>query len=237
MPAHLLLRLEAPLMSFGAVAVDHRRPVQAWPAVSMLTGLFGNALGWTRLEAQRLNALQARIRWAARIERPGQALEDFQTAQLKKDDKAWTSRNAVESRQGGEETYKSPHLRYRDFRADASVLVAVRLEPPEPVPSLADLAEALDRPRRPLFLGRKACPPATRIALGVVEGQDAVAVLDGQASFLGTEASRSAGVYSNESSAVTAGWRVHRVSDQRRFDLDVHAGSAPVYERVGRLSP
>ena len=65
MPAHLLLRLEAPLMSFGTTAVDHRRPVQAWPAVSMLTGLLANALGWERSDNVALDRLQARIRWAA----------------------------------------------------------------------------------------------------------------------------------------------------------------------------
>jgi CRISPR system Cascade subunit CasD len=98
---HLLLRLEAPLMSFGTTAVDHRRPVQAWPAVSMLTGLLANALGWQRSDAQALDALQARIRWAARIDRAGVALSDFQTAQLSKADKGWTTRGVVEGRGGG----------------------------------------------------------------------------------------------------------------------------------------
>ena len=69
--SHLLLRLEAPLMSFGTTAVDHRRPVQPWPPVSMLTGLLANALGWQRSDVAALDALQSRIRWAARIDRAG----------------------------------------------------------------------------------------------------------------------------------------------------------------------
>ena len=124
---YLLMRLEAPLMSFGTVAVDHRRPVQLWPAVSMLTGLLANALGWQRADVKALDQLQSRIRWAARIDRVGVALNDFQTVQLAKDDKGWTTRGVVEERDGGAESYKSPHLRSRDYRADASVLVALRL--------------------------------------------------------------------------------------------------------------
>jgi CRISPR system Cascade subunit CasD len=154
MPAHLLLRLEAPLMSFGSTAVDHRRPVQAWPAVSMLTGLLANALGWDRSDSAALDRLQARIRWAARIDRPGTLLNDFQTAQLAKDDRGWTTRGVVETRGGGDASYESPHLRYRDYRADASVLVALRLDPVAEFPNLTDLAAALDAPLRPLFLGR-----------------------------------------------------------------------------------
>ena len=154
-------------MSFGTTAVDHRRPVQAWPAASMLTGLLANALGWDGADATALDALQARLRWAARIDRPGALLHDFQTAQLSQSDKGWTTRGVVEERGGGPDAYKSPHLRYRDYRADASVLVALRLQPAEPTPTLEDLARALDTPARPLFLGRKGCLPATRINRGL----------------------------------------------------------------------
>ena len=237
---HLLLRLEAPLMSFGTTAVDHRRPVQAWPAVSMLTGLLANALGWQRSDVQALEALQARIRWAARIDRAGTALSDFQTAQLSKDDKGWTTRGVVEERAGGDDSYKSPHLRNRDYRADASVLVALRLEPAQLSPTLHDLAAALDRPVRPLFLGRKGCPPATRIGQGVVLADDAVvAVREAPALDDGVRPER-ASVFFNEGAAPAPGaaqggvFRLHDTSDERRFALDVHAGRQRVFELVAR---
>lgn len=239
--AHLLLRLEAPLMSFGSTAVDHRRPVQPWPAVSMLTGLLANALGWQRADVQALDGLQARIRWAARIDRAGAALNDFQTAQLSKADKGWTTRGDVEERGGGDDSYKSPHLRSRDYRADASVLVALRLEPAQQAPTLAELAAALDQPARPLFLGRKACLPATRINQGIVLADDAVAALRGApAADDGAPPSRAA-IYFNEGAGPAAGTapaaaeiRVHDTSDERRFALDVHAGRQRVYEIVAR---
>ncbi len=237
MPAHLLLRLEAPLMSFGTTAVDHRRPVQAWPAVSMLTGLLANALGWERSDAHALDQLQARIRWAARIDRPGTPLNDFQTAQLSKDDRGWTTRGVVERRGGGDDAYKAPHLRDRDYRADASVLVALRLDAPEQAPTLTDLATALDAPQRPLFLGRKGCLPATRISQGLVEAADAVAALEEAPALVDGDVPAGATVYFNLGAAeVSTQHRIHHTSDERRFDLDVHAGRQQVFERVRKVA-
>jgi CRISPR system Cascade subunit CasD len=237
MPQHLLLRLEAPMMSFGTTAVDHRRPVQPWPATSMLTGLLGNALGWTASQAALLDGLQSRLRWAARIDRPGTPLNDFQTAQLKADDKAWTTRDHIEERGGGENTYNAPHLRYRDYRADASVLVAVRLDPADHTPTLADIHDALNRPARPLFIGRKSCPPATRIAIGIVDAVDAVAAL-GAGPSPDTDTPNHVAVYFNEGACEqTTDLRVHVTSDERRFALDVHAGRQRVYERPARIAP
>jgi CRISPR system Cascade subunit CasD len=234
---HLLLRLEAPLMSFGTTAVDHRRPVQAWPAVSMLTGLLANALGWQRSDTQALDALQARIRWAARLDRAGTALNDFQTAQLSKSDRGWTTRGVVEERGGGDESYRSPHLRSRDYRADASVLVALRLEPAHLFPTLQELAKALDRPMRPLFLGRKGCPPATRIAQGLVMAEDVVAAVRAAPALDDGVRPERATVYFNDGAAASANrgaYRVHDTTDERRFALDVHAGRQQVFELVAR---
>ena len=227
----LLLRLEGPLMSFGTTAVDHRRPVQAWPAASMLTGLLANALGWDGADATALDALQARLRWAARIDRPGALLHDFQTAQLSQSDKGWTTRGVVEERGGGPDAYKSPHLRYRDYRADASVLVALRLQPAEPTPTLEDLARALDTPARPLFLGRKGCLPATRINLGLTQADDALVALRAAPPIDDALDPALAAVYFNAGAAAAdTALLTHYASDERRFALDVHAGRQPVYE-------
>lgn len=237
MATYLLMRLEGPLMSFGTTAVDYRRPVQPWPATSMLTGLLANALGWTQQQTAALDSLQARLRWAARIDRPGMALNDFQTAQLAKDDQAWTTRGIVEGREGGANSYDSPHLRSRDYRADASVLVALRLEPADVGPTLGELAAALDAPQRPLFLGRKGCPPATRIGAGIINADDALAALQHAAAAEDGVAPANAAIYFSEGAAPpNLRLRVHEVSDERRFALDVHAGRQRVYERPARVS-
>ena len=169
MARHLILRLEGPLMAFGGEIIDNHGIVDRFPALSLLTGLIGNALGWRREETGKLDRLQGRLVFAARRDRDGEPLRDFQTAELARDDKGWTTRGRPEGRAGGEGTYKGRHLRYRDYDADACVAVALRLDPAGEAPTLDDIAAALDRPARPLFLGRKPCLPATRILDGEIE--------------------------------------------------------------------
>ena len=79
---HLILNLEAPLMAFGGETIDNLGVIRPFPAVSMLTGLFANALGWRRVEPERHQALQDRIVFAARIDREpagGVRMTDYQT--------------------------------------------------------------------------------------------------------------------------------------------------------------
>ena len=154
----LVLRLEAPLMSFGGVAIDQVRPVRDFPAASMLTGMIGNALGWCWADNAMHQSIQDRLIFAARLDREGTLLTDMQNALLAKDDKGWTTHGAPEGRDGA--SYGAPHRRQRDYHADLSVNVALRLEPAAEFPTLDSLSHAFDRPVRPLFLGRKACLPS-----------------------------------------------------------------------------
>ena len=109
-------------MSFGGEAIDNLGVIRPFPAISMLTGLLANALGWRRVERQRHQDLQDRIVFAARIDREphgGLRMTDFQTAKLRANDKGWTTRGTPEERAGGANTpYNAPHLRYRDFHVD-----------------------------------------------------------------------------------------------------------------------
>lgn len=156
----LVLTLEAPLMAFGGVTIDHVGGIRDFPALSMLTGLFGNALGWRRTEWEAHQALQDRLVFAARRDResPAGLLTDTQNARLEKTDRGWTTWGMPEGRDGA--SYGAPHRRLRDYHMDARVTVALRLEPADGAPDLDRLAAALDRPARPIFLGRKPCLPA-----------------------------------------------------------------------------
>lgn len=164
---YLILRLEAPMMSFGGVMVDGRGVEMALPAKSLLTGLLANALGYRREQAEKLQALQDRLRFVVQIDRNGTPLRDFQTARLGAADKAWTTRGIPEGRAGGKPTYDSPYIRERDFHADRSCAVALWLEPPEKSPGLDTLAQALQHPARPLFIGRKPCLPSVYLFQGI----------------------------------------------------------------------
>ena len=165
---HLLLDLDAPLMSFGGDMVDAYGVVRDFPAKSMVAGLIANALGWERHEADRHARLQERLQMGSARAAEGRRVRDFQTAQLGGADRGWTTRGRFEGRSGGAATYLSPHIRYRDADADARVLIALRLDAADDAPTLDAVAAAFDRPERPLFLGRKPFLPSRPVRLGFV---------------------------------------------------------------------
>lgn len=165
----LLLRMEAPLISFGGMAIDAIRHTDAFPGRSMVTGLLGNALGYHHAQHEELERLQERLHLGVRRDLEGSRLTDYQTVDLGQShlvESGWTTYGRVEARRGAFST--GTHQRYREFHVDASFLVAVALLPADEAPTVQDLAAALDRPARPLFLGRKSCLPSVRINEGVV---------------------------------------------------------------------
>lgn len=171
----LLLRLEAPLMSFGAPIVDRYGKIQPYPALSMICGLLGNALGYDHAQTDRLQRLQERLRYGSRRDRPGTRMRDYHTVDLglphMDDDLAWTTRGELEKRKGGKAS-SGTHIRLRDYWADAAHTVALTLDPPGESPTIDAVEEALRRPERPLFIGRKTCLPAAPLLLGRVEAAD-----------------------------------------------------------------
>ncbi len=243
----LVLRLEAPLLSFGAVAIDQRGVIWDFPALSMLTGLFANALGWERTERVEHQALQDRLIFASRREdEPYHGVfTDVQNAKLEKSDKGWTTRGVPEGRDG--DSYGGPHRRYRDYHPDAHVSVAVCLLPPKLASpacvaglALDQLGTALDRPERPLFIGRKPCLPARRIACGFILAPTAHEAISGLAA--------SANRHHKEKAIFRAQWpasegpvdgdmvdRGTALPDRRNWISGLHGGTRHVVE--GRVMP
>ena len=190
---HLILNLESPLLAFGGETIDNYGVIRPFPAASMLTGLFANALGWRRTERERHQRLQDRLVFAARIDREpatGVRMTDYQT--VKMGDTVdlyvqgggwvigWTTRGAPETRAGALGAAGGgpfTHQRWRDYYADMRVTVALRLQPKDETPTLDELAAALDEPARPLFIGRKPCLPSILLFGGFEEGDTALAAL------------------------------------------------------------
>lgn len=173
MTTALILRLEAPLMSFGAPQIDQIGKTRRFPALSQIAGLLGNALGYTHAETVALNRLQDRLRLASLLLKPGRELVDYQTVDLGQPhlvQTGWTTRGRREDRGKGEAT-TGTHIRYRHYVAGAVVLAAVQLEPADEAPNLAALAAALQAPARPLFIGRKTCLPAGPLLVGEVKAK------------------------------------------------------------------
>lgn len=219
----LLVRLEAPLMAFGGVAIDNRGVTDQLPSASLLTGLLANALGYRRGETEKLQVLQSRLSYAVRSDRSGHALQDFQTARLAKDDKAWTTRGLPSGRDGGAKTYAGPHLRYRHYHADASVMVAIQLDPEDDAPSPADCATALSSPARPLFIGRKPCLPSEPLLAGLVEADSLLDAL--KQSPPQEECSDSDPIWLYQRSQQSHDAGLIRLSGRRDWANDVHQGS------------
>jgi CRISPR system Cascade subunit CasD len=233
MAEYLRLVLEAPLLAFGGETVDARGVIADFPGASMLTGLLANALGWRRVDRDALARLQARLLYAARIDRDGTRLTDFQTAQLGRDDQGWTTHGVPEGRTGGPATYNSPHLRQRDYDADKRVVVALRLDPAEETPTLAELGAALDEPARPLFLGRKPCLPTGRISAGIIDADGLLAAL----ASLPPPASAAARVLLPASEPRQPGDHARPWSDARDWHSGVHGGSRMVLIRLLPAQP
>lgn len=186
MKPHILMDLTAPMMSFGAEQVGEIGPTGCFPATSMITGIIANALGWTRTEPERHDRLQGRIVMGAAAVRPGRVMTDFQTAHLDQKDAGWTTRGGPEGRsvssttfvtdvdhlrRTGEVQKRMTHRRWRDYVAGGRYIVALRLEPSEEEPTLDQVADALRRPARPLFIGRRPFIPSTRMLMGIVEAR------------------------------------------------------------------
>jgi CRISPR system Cascade subunit CasD len=233
----LLLRLEAPLLAFGSEAVDARGVIADFPAASMITGLVANALGFRRSEGQRLQRLQDRLIFGARIDREGERITDFQTAELGRNDLGWTTRNRREGRAGGAGTYVGPHIRRRDYQADKSVAVALRLDTPDEAPTLADCAAALTEPARPLFIGRKPCLPSMRILVGR-EPIDAPNLMAALATCpLAENASERIRVMLPSSEEAESRDERRPITDARNWLSGVHGGSRIVLVRAYEAGP
>lgn len=216
-------------MSFGREAIDQNGPTRDHPDASLLTGLIANALGWRREEAARHQRLQDRLRFAVRIDREGHELRDFQTAQLEKSDAGWTTRGRPEGRAGGAGSYSGPHLRFRFYRADAALTVALTLDAGDEAPTLDDCAAALAEPARALFIGRKPCLPSHPLSLGVVEASTLLAALQP------TDERRLRYVISPEDAVRLSKREVLHLTGRRDWIAGVHAGQQQ--RVVVRLTP
>ncbi|NEC68299.1 type I-E CRISPR-associated protein Cas5/CasD [Streptomyces sp. SID9727] len=142
----LTLRLAGPLQSWGSSARFARRTTESAPTKSGVIGLLAAAAGMERGDDAALAALSS-LRFGVRIDQPGSRVRDFQTAH-----------HAV--------TGTSMPLSERFYLADAVFVAAVAGE----TGLLTHLHASLRAPVYPPFLGRRSCPPAQPVELGVRDG-------------------------------------------------------------------
>lgn len=229
------LRFVAPMASFGGETVDAQGVIRAMPAQSMITGLLANALGWTRSMRTQHQLLQDRLVFAAAWESdrsPGHHLVDYQTAKIGKNDRAWTTYGRVAERDGGSGTYAGAHQRWQHYHCDLSMTLVVRLLERTERPTLDELAVALKKPARPLFIGRKSCLPSDLIYRGTFDG-------------FSTALSALRAVIPEDQRGLLAYWpgnemeekatRILTITDQRDWSSRLHGGTRRICE--GSIDP
>lgn len=136
----LLLRLAAPMQSWGLDAKFDRRGTERTPTKSGVIGLVAAAMGRRRNES--VEDLQM-LRFGARVERAGTLLRDYHTAKSE----------------------KAAYVTQRYYLSDAVFLAGLEGD----ISLLTEIDYALSHPVFPLFLGRRSCPPEGRLSLGIRE--------------------------------------------------------------------
>lgn len=142
--AVLMLRLAAPMQSWGTDSKFEVRKTNREPTKSGVVGLLAAALGARRDQTEVLHRLN-RLRIAVRVDREGVLLRDFHTAKSE----------------------KTSYVTRRYYLSDAVFLVGLEDEDED---YLRSLEQALRNPAFPLFLGRRSCPPTLPLCLGMRDG-------------------------------------------------------------------
>lgn len=161
----LFLRLEGPLQSWGERGRWSVRDSADEPTKSGVVGLLGCALG---IGADGpLRELSEQVRMGVRVDKPGVRLVDYHTI-----GGGYTVPMLLTAEGKPKKSSGGPHteISHRAYLCDASFLVALQGEPA----LIAALAEALQRPVWPFFLGRKSCPPSQPVFAGTapIHGDD-----------------------------------------------------------------
>jgi CRISPR system Cascade subunit CasD len=227
----LLLRFDAPLLCFGGVVVDNLGVTWRMPGRAMLSGLVSNALGYHHSETDKLELLQRRLRYAARCDRAGREIVDFQTVDLSQPflSEGWTTRGAPEGREGGTAS-EGTHIRFRHYLADALYTVALALVPADETPTIDQVETALQLPRRPLFIGRKCCLPSGPILVGRCRGNTLLEALRAVPRLHRGDEGRLPARWPADEDAEVPGSRLVPITDDRDWTNQIHVGRRWVHE-------
>ena len=175
---YLVFQIRAPISAWGETAVGEYRPTANYPGESALLGLLAAALGIDRADETAHQALQAGYDFAIGVQSTGRLLRDYHTAQVP--GRVALKKQPHRTRQDELNLPKddlNTILSTRDYRQDAACLVVVKANPDAPYP-LEALADAIQKPRFVLYLGRKACPPSLPLWPHVISADHALAALE-----------------------------------------------------------
>ncbi|MFG2097257.1 type I-E CRISPR-associated protein Cas5/CasD [Streptomyces sp. NPDC048612] len=153
----LLLHLAGPLQSWGTRSHYNERDTAPHPTRSGIIGLLGACLGRTRDES--IEDL-TRLSLTTRTDRPGVLLRDLHTVGGGLPAKATVTTAEGKKRPPSQGTL----LSHRSYLADAAFTVCLTGD----LDTLRTCEQALRTPRWPPYLGRRSCPPAGPLLLGLL---------------------------------------------------------------------
>jgi CRISPR system Cascade subunit CasD len=157
----LLLRLAGPMQSWGGASRHMTRYTLSMPTKSGIVGLLAAALG--RRRGDELSDLAA-LRFGIRVDQPGRLLVDYHTVSAASHAPGDPARQRMPTASGGSlKPADSTKVTRRYYIADAVFVAALEAQ----LDVAETLAGALRRPRYPLYLGRRSCPPAKPVLIGV----------------------------------------------------------------------
>ncbi|MEU5137483.1 type I-E CRISPR-associated protein Cas5/CasD [Streptomyces californicus] len=158
--AVLMLRLAAPLQSWGGPSRYNRRETRPQPTKSGILGLLAAADGRDR-EAPITDLVGLQL--GVRIDQPGTLLRDYHTYS----DHRGIPLPSAKTNARGEQTRTTPAkytgITQRFYLQDAVFVAAIRGHKT----LLESLEEAIRHPVYPLSLGRRSCPPTGPVSLGL----------------------------------------------------------------------
>lgn len=154
----LLLRLAAPLQSWGEISEFNERDTAPFPTRSGVIGLLAAALG--RKRGDDISDL-ATLSLTVRADRPGTILRDLHTVGGGLPASRTVTTAEGKKRSGATATL----LSHRYYLTDAAFTAAITAE----AALLEDWADALRNPHWPPYLGRRSCPPEGPLLLGLVD--------------------------------------------------------------------
>jgi CRISPR system Cascade subunit CasD len=165
----LFLQLEGPMQAWGERGQWETRDTVDTPTKSGIVGLLACALGWKSDE--QLRTLSRQIRIGVRCDYPGELLIDYHTIG------GGYPHSVMRKAEGGfkgDDDRPHTEISHRHYLCDASFLVVVQSDHAD---LITQLAERVQNPYWPIFLGRKSCPPSRPVFEGVGEHESLIAAL------------------------------------------------------------
>jgi CRISPR system Cascade subunit CasD len=180
MADYLIFQLYGPMAAWGEIAVGETRRSSAHPSKSAILGLLGASMGIDRQEEKTHAAMAGGYYVAIKVLSMGSLLVDYHTVQVPPEKKKivyHTRREELAADKLG------TLLSSREYRCDATYVVAISITHEGAPFSLEELADALSKPIFTVYMGRKACPLAQPLAPEIIKDQTLKAALDSRKHF------------------------------------------------------